>query len=109
MDLLVTTGASGRPERKYICNELKPVRPLTREHNTVTASLVGGGGGGGGDEGSTGVVTKPSSLYRPDDELLQHRPAVSWLHCLHLLPVLGPDDGGGGAGVHQAGQGGRED
>ena len=80
---------------------------LTRELHTITGSVVVGivGVGGGG---SAGVVTEAARHYRRDEELLHDGPAGR-LQPAQLLPVLGPDNAGGGAGVHQAAQSGREE
>ena len=77
---------------------------LTRELHTITGSVVVGIVGGG----SAGVVTEAARHYRRDEELLHDGPAGR-LQPAQLLPVLGPDNAGGGAGVHQAGEGGGEE
>lgn len=62
----------------------------------------------GGRCSGAGVVPKPSTLYRGDEELLQHRFPGCCLHSLYLLLVVGVEDGGGWAGVHQVGEGGHQ-
>ena len=93
MDLLVTRGARGQPA----------VRVRSDRSLGLTCELDGLGVTGVVGEGSAGVVAEPALLPRHHLQSVQDGPHPA-LKPPHLHPVPAPADGGGRAGVHQAGE-----